>query len=335
MAEDKTSSAPTTPSAPPESPAGTALVHAADREVKAQVQRYYNATTEDYLKYYESDWHHHMHFGFDRDLPKGGNPTEHLVKYLAALAGLLPGSPGLAGKPAHAPRVLDAGCGVGGSAIWLTQEAGCRCVGITLMENQARLARGFAAARGVLPVRGASAGAGEVPCVRFVVNDFTLPAFKPGTFDAIWAVESFDHAPDKEQWIRGMHALLRPGGRLIIADGFRAEVRLDAGQERAYARFLSGWAVPHLCTFRELETWGKSAGFELAHSEDLTADVLPHSLAIFRFGLLFIPFRWLLRKLKLTSDEKLGNAYATYYQYTTLRKGFWAYGVFCFRKPSG
>ena len=300
--------------------------------IKEKVHKYYHDTTADYLRYYQTDWHHHMHFGFDRDLPKGGNPTEHLVKYLADLADLLPGKPGRAGKPAHAPRVLDAGCGVGGSAIWLAQQAGCRCVGITLVESQALLARGFASARGVAPVRGATPGTGELPCARFVVNDFTSPAFKPGSFDAVWAVESFDHAPDKEKWIGEMHALLRPGGRLIIADGFRGEGDLDASQAREYGRFLAGWAVPHLCTFKEVEAWGKNAGFELVHSEDLTGDVLPHSLAIFRFGLLFIPFRWLLRKLGLTSEEKLGNAYATYYQYTTLRKGFWAYGVFCFKK---
>jgi len=226
---------------------------------------------------------------------------------------------------------------VGGSAIWLARVARCRCVGITLVESQARLARDFATAAAAAGGAGGSAtGAadGAGPCARFTVNDFTSPAFKPGSFDVVWAVESFDHAPDKESWVREMHALLKPGGRLVIADGFRAERPLTPSQARSYGRFLSGWAVPDLCTTRELETWGARAGFEVAHAEDLSRDVLPHSLAIFRFGLIFIPWRWMLRKLGLTSDEKLGNAYATYYQYLTLRRGFWSYGVFCLRKPS-
>src|SRR4051812_40646006 len=71
------------------------------KDIKEKVHRYYDATTEDYLKYYQTDWHHHMHFGFDRDLPKGGNPTEHLVRYLAKIAGLKAGD-----------AVLDSGCGV-------------------------------------------------------------------------------------------------------------------------------------------------------------------------------------------------------------------------------
>lgn len=281
-----------------------------ERKTQYEVRRYYQAATEDYLKYYETDWHHHMHYGFDRDLPPGGNPTEHMVRYLEALARIRPGE-----------SVLDAGCGVGGSSIWLARERGCHCVGITLVESQAHLARGFSRAR-------------QVADARFAVNDFTAPAFKPASFDVVWAVESFDHAPDKEAWVKAMFQLLRPGGRLVIADGFRGRPATGAREAGRYARFLEGWAVPHLCSASELESYAARAGFELAHGEDLGRDVLPHALAIFRFGLFFIPLRWWLHKLGLTSREKLGNARATYYQYLTLRRGLWEYRAYCFRKPA-
>ena len=295
-------------------------VSLADKAVKDKVHRYYQATTRDYLRYYETGWHHHMHFGFDRDLPEGGNPTEHMVRYLAGLAGVK-----------ASDRVLDAGCGVGGSAIWLAREIGCRSLGITLVESQARLAVGFAAKRkvgGNLQDAGRAGGAAA-----FVVNDFSSPAFKPGFFDVVWAVESFDHAPDKCAWVESMHAILRPGGRLIIADGFRTEVDMSRGQARAYGRFLEGWAVPHLCTGGELDAYASAAGFARMHGEDLTEDVLPHSRAIYRFGFLFIPWRWGLRRLGLSSPEKLGNALATFYQYRTLKRGLWQYRVHCYRKP--
>jgi tocopherol O-methyltransferase len=286
-----------------------------ERALKDRVRRYYAAATEDYLKYYQADWHHHMHYGFDRDLPRGGNPTEHMVRYLAGLAGLNAGE-----------RLLDAGCGVGGSSIFLARELGLDCTGITLMEAQARLARGFAA-KGV-----PSSGSGKA---RFAANDFHSPAFRPGSFDAIWALESFDHAVDKRAWIAGMFGLLKPGGRLVIADGFRTQAPQNRAMAKSYAAFLAGWAVPHLCTAPEIETWAKDAGFSVAHSEDISRDVMPHARAIFRFGLLFIPVRWALARLKLTSLEKLGNAYATYYQYLTFRKGLWEYRAYCFRKPPG
>lgn len=312
---------------------------------KDKVRRYYIAATEDYLKYYESDWHHHMHYGFDRDLPKGGNPTEHLVRYMAGAAGLLPPGTGPVkppqGNPAVSPsskpfQVLDAGCGVGGSGIWLARNAPCRCVGITLVEHQTRLAKGFAARAGVAAQGEAlstAATAPHIPCARFAAMDFTAPGFKPGSFDVVWALESFDHAPDKRAWVREMSALLKPGGRLVIGDGFREERRLAPGEEAVYKRFLAGWAVPHLCTTREIEAWAAEAGLEKIHGEDISADVMPHARAIFRFGLLFIPIRWLLLKVGLTSPEKMGNAVATYYQYLTFKRGDWTYRIFAFRKP--
>jgi tocopherol O-methyltransferase len=302
---------------------------AAAEFLKARVKRYYAAATEDYLKYYQADWHHHMHYGFDRDLPRGGNPTEHMVRYLAGIAGLQAGD-----------RMLDAGCGVGGSSVFLARELGLACVGITLMESQARLARGFAAQSLAVrgrpatapgrPASGATRGRGQA---RFAVNDFHLPAFKAGSFDAIWALESFDHAVDKRAWVAAMFGLLKPGGRLMIADGFRSGVPRDRAQAKAYESFLAGWAVPHLCTHGEIAQWAEEAGFALAHAEDISADVMPHARAIFRFGLLFIPVRWILARLGLTSREKLGNAYATYYQYLTFRRGLWGYRAYCFRKP--
>lgn len=277
----------------------------AHEQIKDKVRRYYLATTEDYLKYYATDWHQHMHYGFDRDLPRGGNPTENLVRYLAECAGLKAGE-----------TLLDAGCGVGGSSIWLASRLGLRCVGLNLMPFQATLARNYA-------------GAAEA---RFVAGDFMRPPFRDASFDAVWAVESFDHAPDKAEWMRVMAAKLRPGGRIAIADGFRAEGNFVPVQAQAYADFLRGWAVPHLCTTAELLRYGRDAGLELMHEEDITADVMPHAFAIYRFAFLFVPARWLLRKLRLTSEEKLLNATATWHQYRTLKQGLWSYRVAVFRK---
>lgn len=274
--------------------------------IKEKVRRYYLATTEDYLKYYATDWHQHMHYGFDRDLPRGGNPTENLVRYLAECAGLKAGE-----------RVLDAGCGVGGSSIWLARNLGVHSIGLNLMPFQAALARNYAGDSGA----------------HFVAGDFMAPPFGDATFDAVWAIESFDHAPDKAEWVQTMATKLRPGGRIAIADGFRSEVEFSRDQAKAYTEFLKGWAVPHLCTASELQQYGRAAGLQVERDEDITADVMPHAFAIYRFAFLFVPMRWLLHKLKWTSEEKLLNATATWHQYRTLKKGLWSYRVVVLRKP--
>jgi SAM-dependent methyltransferase len=277
-----------------------------------------------------------MHYGFDRNLPRPGSPTGNMTRYLATLAGLLPADPA---RPA--PRVLDAGCGMGGSSILLAREAGALCTGINLVEKHARIARRFAlqdaakwggpreTAPGAAPV---SPGLGRFPA-RFVANDYTTPAFKPGSFDVVWALESFCYAPDKEAWIRGVAPLLKPGGRLVLADGFSGRPAADRREERAFGYFLKGWAVPHFCSFEEVQAWARAAGLEVDHAEDITPDVLPHAWKIYRLGPVIVPWRRLLRSLGLVGEESLHNARAIYHQYPTLKRGLWRYGAFCFRKP--
>ncbi len=279
-------------------------------EVKKKVQEYYTASTEDYINYYQSGWHQHMHYGFDRDLPKGGNPTENLVKYMAEIAKMQPGE-----------RLLDAGCGLGGSAMWLAANKGVQSVGLNFMYMQLTLANGYAKERG------------RTEDTKFVCGDFTKAPFQNESFDVIWAVESSDHAPDKKEWIAEMYRMLKPGGRLIVGDGFKREEPFNEKDRKEYECFLAGWAVPHLASPKEFTDGYLEAGFQQPYDEDITADVMPHAKAIFRFAFIAIPMRWTLLKLGLTSKEKYGNAQATYYQYTTLKKAFWTYRIFCGVKP--
>jgi len=72
----------------------------------------------------------------------------------------------------------------------------------------------------------------------------------------------------------------------------------------------------------------REAGLSVVR-EDITADVMPHATAIWRFGLIFVPLRKLLLRLGLTSREKLGNAEATLHQHSTLKEGLWTYEIFC------
>jgi tocopherol O-methyltransferase len=308
--------------------------------VKSRIHRYFSDTTKDYLKYYGTRKHHHMHYGFDRDLPKGASPTGNLTRYLAKLAGL-PSRFSSGSEGQRSARLLDAGCGMGGSSILLARESGALCVGINLVEEHARIATAFAhadAAKWGTPAETPHAVTPVDPNLprtpaRFVANDYTTPAFKDGTFDVIWALESFCYAPDKEAWICGMVPLLKPGGRLVIADGFSGRAPANAAETRAFAMFLKGWAVPHFCSFDDMKMWGARAGLEVAHAEDITPDVLPHAWKIFRLGPVIVPWRLFLRTLGLIGEEKMHNAWAIYHQYGTLKEGIWRYGAFCFRKP--
>ena len=44
-----------------------------------------------------------------------------------------------------------------------------------------------------------------------------------GEFDVVWITEALSHFPNKALFFRNAHQLLRPGGKLVLADWFKAE----------------------------------------------------------------------------------------------------------------
>jgi cyclopropane-fatty-acyl-phospholipid synthase len=106
--------------------------------------------------------------------------------------GLAPGS-----------RLLDVGCGWGSMAIHAAQHYGATVVGITLSEEQARMAR----------KRVAEAGLTDKVDIR--VQDYR--AVDDGPFDAISSIGMAEHVGRDQmpEYVAQLHRLLRPGGRLL------------------------------------------------------------------------------------------------------------------------
>jgi tocopherol O-methyltransferase len=44
------------------------------------------------------------------------------------------------------------------------------------------------------------------------------------SFDCVWISEAMSHLPDKALFFRNAYKLLKPGGRLVVADWFKREV---------------------------------------------------------------------------------------------------------------
>jgi SAM-dependent methyltransferase len=60
-----------------------------------------------------------------------------------------------------------------------------------------------------------------------------------GKFDVVWISEALSHFPNKALFFRNAHALLRPGGKLVLADWFKAE-GLDEAQFAADIKPIEG-----------------------------------------------------------------------------------------------
>ena len=61
--------------------------------------------------------------------------------------------------------------------------------------------------------------------VRFVEMDAEkmMERFNDERFDGVWVSEALSHFPDKPLFFRNAHAVLNEGGKLVIADWFKAE----------------------------------------------------------------------------------------------------------------
>jgi cyclopropane fatty-acyl-phospholipid synthase-like methyltransferase len=141
-------------------------------------------------------------------------------------------------------HLLDVGCGAGVPAIRLGQQTDADITGITVSEWQLSEATRRVNAAGL---RGQ---------VRIEYGDAAALAYPDGSFDAVLALESLGHAPDRGQWLREMVRVLRPGGRVVLTE-FTEEVALTE-QESEVLRFI---AMQSLLPSLEFIDLLRSSGF--------------------------------------------------------------------------
>jgi tocopherol O-methyltransferase len=281
-----------------------------------------SSLTEAIISYYDETWLDYrllwlnpdnlaVHFGYtDESTRSHADALKNMNRVLADRVQIQPGE-----------RVLDAGCGVGGSSFWLVKECLAEVVGITLAPGQVAKARKYAARRGL------------AHRVRFEVADFTATPFPDGSFDVVWAVESLCHAPRKAPFYQEAARLLRPGGRVVVADFVRAARPLDSTGERLLREWLTGWAVPDIDTPDEHIEHLSAAGFVETRLDDVTVHTRPSLRRLYRMAYWTYPLAVLGHVKGVRSDVQHGNVVASIRQYQALRRGAWFYSILSARKP--
>jgi cyclopropane fatty-acyl-phospholipid synthase-like methyltransferase len=268
--------------------------------------------------YYEDSWFDYrflwldprtraMHFGYDDG--RGRKHADALIalnEVMAARAGL-----------ARGDRVLDAGCGVGGTSFWLTEEWDADVVGVNLVADHVDRARRYTSERNL----------GDRP--RFEVRDYCNTGFEPDSFDVVWATESACHAPVKADFVAEAMRLLRPGGRLVMAE----YVPFPADPPHpAITRWEEAWEM----TLATAETWSDAfadAGFTDVEIEDITSHVRASLRRLRRLCLLLGPIARGLHLVRLRTDAQQRNIAGSNAMWEALQAGAWFYAIMVATKP--
>ena len=192
----------------------------------------YDAWTQD--KLLERLWGEHIHLGFypsdkkNLDFRKAKVQFVHELVMWSGLDKLPKGS-----------RILDVGCGIGGSSRILARHYGFNVTGITISPAQVKRARELT-----------STG---LNC-NFQVMDALDLKFEDGSFDAIWSVEAGAHMNDKKKFADEMLRTLRPGGYLALADWNSRDLRIKPPsffEKFVLKQLLEQWVHPDFISINE------------------------------------------------------------------------------------
>jgi SAM-dependent methyltransferase len=157
----------------------------------------------------------------------------------------------------EAPRIVDLGCGVGASLVYLAHMAPVSGLGVTLSASQAQ--------RGQERVRADKLD--EKIDIR-TASYLDLPPMAPA--DLALAIESFVPGPDPRAFFHAAAGILKPHGILVLCDDFLDQDATWQREPDVLRRFRRGWHAASLVRPAAADQAASAEALDLVHEIDLT-----------------------------------------------------------------
>lgn len=210
------------------------------------IRQHYNISTI----FYRVLWGQHIHHGLWSGNESPTVAARQLTEQLALEAGIQARN-----------RVVDIGCGMGGSSIHLARNLNCDVTGVTISPFQRR----YAACSSFLA--GTSGG------TTFVCQDAEKVAFPESSFDVAWSVECTEHLFDKPAFFKKMATWLKPGGKVAICAWLAGDDPLTDAQHKLVYDVCEGFFCPSLGSEKDYVDWLTAAGLKMTRVHDWTSRV--------------------------------------------------------------
>jgi len=225
--------------------------------IQSQIQQFYDASSG----LWEQVWGEHMHHGYYG--ATGNEKKDRRQAQIDLIEELLKWA-----EVRQAEQIIDVGCGIGGSSLYLAEKFNAHATGITLSPVQASRATERAEE------------AGLAAAVQFQVADALDMPFANDTFDFVWSMESGEHMPDKEKFLAECYRVLKPGGTFLMATWCHRPITPATGQltideQQHLAEIYRVYCLPYVISLPEYEAIAHHLPFQNIRTADWSDAVAP------------------------------------------------------------
>ncbi|HIK09508.1 MAG TPA: class I SAM-dependent methyltransferase [Oscillatoriaceae cyanobacterium M33_DOE_052] len=205
----------------------------------------------------------HVHWGYwpeprnaDGSVADFAKAAERLSEKVCAAGGVQNGL-----------RILDAGCGFGGTIALMNERfSPINLVGLNIDARQLTRAQ-----EQVLPRPNNT--------IEFVQGDACAMPFEDNSFDIVFAVECIFHFPSREKFFQEARRVLRPGGKLALCDFVALElvnpIFKTVGKSFGNSIYRTYGQVKSDFTASDYRQLAAKTGFKASFMEDITPNTVP------------------------------------------------------------